>query len=288
MSVQVEKDRIVVSLDNQNSTTIYLHGATITSWVCNGKERLFLSKKAVLNGSKAIRGGIPLVFPQFGLGKAFPNLQHGFARILSWEYLGIVEQTQNITVRFKLVNDENNITSEWPFNFILHYDVQLSASSLTSKVEVINNGNVKFNFHFLLHTYLKISSIENVEVSGLENIKFTNKLDGKEYCSDGSIRINQEVDRVYPTTPNKLIITEKNKLNGDEIVVVEKNSEFCDVVVWNPWIEKSLKMNDFDPNEYKEMICVEVGKVTELFDLSPGKVWKAQQCLLIKNTKSNF
>ena len=29
-----------------------------------GREVLFLSKKAVLNGAKAIRGGIPLVFPQ--------------------------------------------------------------------------------------------------------------------------------------------------------------------------------------------------------------------------------
>jgi glucose-6-phosphate 1-epimerase len=34
----------------------------------DGKEKLFLSSKAILNGTKAIRGGIPLVFPQFGPG----------------------------------------------------------------------------------------------------------------------------------------------------------------------------------------------------------------------------
>lgn len=35
-----------------------------------GEELLFVSEEAVFNGKKAIRGGIPLVFPQFGPGGA--------------------------------------------------------------------------------------------------------------------------------------------------------------------------------------------------------------------------
>lgn len=41
---------------------IHLHGATVISWCRDGKEMLFLSSKALLDGSKPIRGGIPLVF----------------------------------------------------------------------------------------------------------------------------------------------------------------------------------------------------------------------------------
>ena len=41
---------------------------------------LFLAK---LDGSKAIRGGIPVVFPNFGPWKLGP--QHGFARISTWD-----------------------------------------------------------------------------------------------------------------------------------------------------------------------------------------------------------
>lgn len=40
-------------------------GATILSWKCKGREMLFVSKKAVFDNKKAIRGGIPLVFRKF-------------------------------------------------------------------------------------------------------------------------------------------------------------------------------------------------------------------------------
>jgi hypothetical protein len=36
------------------------YGATVTSWVAGGKERLFVSDKASLDGSKPIRGGVPI------------------------------------------------------------------------------------------------------------------------------------------------------------------------------------------------------------------------------------
>lgn len=42
----------------------------------------FKSKLAVFDGKKAIRGGIPFVFPQFGASQFGPN--HGFARIVRW------------------------------------------------------------------------------------------------------------------------------------------------------------------------------------------------------------
>lgn len=48
---------------------VYLLGATLTSFkTSEGVERLFLSKQAVFDGKTAIRGGVPLVFPQFGPG----------------------------------------------------------------------------------------------------------------------------------------------------------------------------------------------------------------------------
>ena len=41
-----------------------LYGATIISWKDgSGEERLWLSEAAKLDGSKAVRGGVPLVFP---------------------------------------------------------------------------------------------------------------------------------------------------------------------------------------------------------------------------------
>ena len=47
-------------------------GATVVSWVLpSGKQMLYLSSLADRTGTKPIRGGIPVVFPQFSDGSLF-------------------------------------------------------------------------------------------------------------------------------------------------------------------------------------------------------------------------
>ena len=64
VSISDDNSRVVASLPSGESVEVLLYGATVISWKSkNGKENLFLSSKAHLDGSKAVRGGIPLVFP---------------------------------------------------------------------------------------------------------------------------------------------------------------------------------------------------------------------------------
>lgn len=59
-----ENSRVKAVLPTGESLEILLHGATIVSWKDGkGEEKLWLSEAAKLDGSKAVRGGIPLVFP---------------------------------------------------------------------------------------------------------------------------------------------------------------------------------------------------------------------------------
>lgn len=63
-SVNTENGRVSAQLPTGESVEVLLHGATIISWKdAAGAEKLWLSDAAVLDGSKAVRGGIPLVFP---------------------------------------------------------------------------------------------------------------------------------------------------------------------------------------------------------------------------------
>ena len=70
---------------------VYPHGATVTRYTSpTGAEVLWTSESAVFDGAKAIRGGIPVVFPQFGpaadarVGGPGTMAQHGFARTAAW------------------------------------------------------------------------------------------------------------------------------------------------------------------------------------------------------------
>ena len=67
-----DQDGISAILPTGESIEVLLYGATIISWKSGGLENLFLSDKAILDGSKAVRGGIPLVFP-VGRSNDFPS-----------------------------------------------------------------------------------------------------------------------------------------------------------------------------------------------------------------------
>ena len=59
----------------------------------NLKEILFVSSKAFLDGTKPVRGGIPVVFPCFGPPTHPDHLklaQHGFARNVTWKFDSII------------------------------------------------------------------------------------------------------------------------------------------------------------------------------------------------------
>src|SRR5215469_13056385 len=78
--------RAVISTPLTNGE-IYLHGAHITDWTpCGERPILFLSSKSAFGPDKAIRGGVPIVFPWFGArSDGQPGPAHGWARTALWE-----------------------------------------------------------------------------------------------------------------------------------------------------------------------------------------------------------
>ena len=90
-----------------------------------------MRNKAKLDGTKAIRGGIPLVFPNFGPWDLGP--QHGFARISDWK----IEQRGDEFVIFTL--SESPKTQEmWPHKFTLNYTVRVAENALYTILTVEN------------------------------------------------------------------------------------------------------------------------------------------------------
>lgn len=159
-------------LPTGEAVEILLYGATIISWKdASGAEKLFLSSAAKLDGSKAVRGGIPLVFPVFGAGSgseataALP--QHGFARTSRWEFLGksTSEGAGNkdggdSSVKLDFGLSQSNLGEEakkaWPYAFGLIYSVTLGREGLGTSIVVRNEGSSGWEFQVLMHSYLKV------------------------------------------------------------------------------------------------------------------------------------
>jgi len=202
----------VVSYDELSSVCIYNFGATVTSWIVNNQEQLFVSNSAIFNSKKAIRGGIPLVFPQFGTKDGSLLSQHGFARNSEWIYINDKNyskcSSQCATVSFKLESNDDTIKL-WPNHFKCIYTITLKDNQLYTKLSCENtatseseSANPPFIAQSLLHTYLRVSNINDIEVEGLNSRHYYDQLENKKsYETRERVKVFREIDRIMsPTT----------------------------------------------------------------------------------------
>ncbi|KAL6942889.1 hypothetical protein ACO0RG_001854 [Hanseniaspora osmophila] len=275
--------------ENQKSTvTILKYGATVYSWKLDGKEQLWLSSAAKLDGSKPVRGGIPLVFPVFGKctdSVNHPELsqlpQHGLARNSTWEFLGQTTESP-LTVQFGLYPEIANseLTKIWNYDFELILSVELGVDYLKTAIEVTNplKATRELSFNWLFHTYLHVEDVEDTMVANLAGSNTYDQLLQESYTEvQPVIGFHEELDRIYRNVNPERVIQVVDK--GHPLHSV-KRSNLPDAVVWNPWIEKSKGMGDFEPKDgYLKMVCVEPGHVHDFVTLKPGAKWEAFQLL---------
>ncbi|KAJ8735816.1 hypothetical protein PYW07_007436 [Mythimna separata] len=167
----------VVVLDRGNNTTctVNLFGATVVSWRVNNQEQLFVSKQAVFDGKRAIRGGIPFVFPQFGQWAFGP--QHGFARIARWHVEKMPERlpSGDVEAVFSLMDDDFT-RSMWHFQFRLTYRLILREKELHFNIGVYNpSKELTFSCQLLLHTYFKVPDVRRCQITGMHGCMFIDK-----------------------------------------------------------------------------------------------------------------
>ncbi|KAI1431369.1 galactose mutarotase-like protein [Xylaria sp. CBS 124048] len=288
-----ENSSVTAILPTGESVTVLLFGATVISWKDNaGNEKLWVSDAAKLDGSKAVRGGIPLVFPVFGTSpdhEATSKLpQHGFARNSMWEFLGksASESSPSTVVSDASVKLDFGISSAtisddfkamWPYTFSAIYSVTLTPDGLRTNIAITNDGTQSFECQFLMHTYLRVKDITQVEITGLEDSEFVDKVGGVQIKSQsGGVTITGETDRIYTPAKGPMAPVIVNEEGKPAYTVVRDNLK--DVVVWNPWVEKAAGMGDFEPKDgYKNMLCVEAGSVRGWILLEQGDVLNGAQ-----------
>ncbi len=271
--------KAVLTHSSGSSCEVYLHGAHITSWKnATGDELFFLSRESWWQSDKPIRGGIPVVFPQFG-GRG-PLPQHGFARTSEWELVcsGLLD---NGIVNIDLQMRESAETlALWPHRFTLGLRVLLDENALTVGARVTNTGEQPFDFMMALHTYFRVADITKTAVVGLQGTTYVDTLqeNARIVESRPEIRFAAETDSVYPNAPDSLRVAEEG--NGRTIGI--SKTDMPDVVVWNPWIAKSQRMPDFGDDEYVHMVCVETGVIETKPVLLPGEKWEGETTFRIE------
>lgn len=255
----------------ESSCEIYLHGATVTSWRdASGRERLYLSPTAVLDGSAPIRGGIPICWPQFGPGPRWPK-QHGFARRLPWALVSAEMKRTEPRAVLRLVDTEETRASEhFPYRFELTLIAALDAvGSLSLVLRVRNTGATAFTFTTALHSYFAVEDASAVQVDGLRGKSYKDNADGLEEKveQEESVRFEGEVDRCYIGAPDDIRV-------GVSGVRLKKRG-LSELVLWNPFVEKTRALSDMPDDGWRTFVCAEPAAVYPPVELASGQVYDA-------------
>jgi len=250
---------------------IYLYGGHVASWCpAGGTEQFYLSNKTIYKNGVAIRGGIPVCFPQFNNYGTI--IKHGFARINPWKLMDMKRTDSHAQAEFALV-DTTETQKIWPFAFSVKLTVTVGGPMLRAELSVTNNDQKPFTFTGALHTYFLVNEISKVTIEGLHECMYKDSVTGKNNLSQNEeeLAIKGEVDRVYVNAPREVIIREA----GRKMKV--RSEGFKDIVVWNPGAEGCKGIKDMEPEDYRRMVCVEAAIVMEPQEVSNGTTWHGLQ-----------
>ena len=258
-----------ILIRNRSATAlISLYAGQVLSFLPTGEgeDLLFLSQKAYYDAGKAIRGGIPICWPWFGSDpKGLGRPSHGFVRNGLWAVSGTQAASEfetKIKLRY-LETKQSKSFWQQPFSLNLKFP---SRNTLTPELTTRNTGDKIFSITQALHAYLNVGNINQMQILGLDGIKYTDNLNlwshaktpnGCGHCYRGSrTHLHKRKKRVnyYDSVFNR------------QIRIASSSNKTA--VVWNPWTTKSEKLPDLENDGYQRFICVETGNVvTDLVEI---------------------
>ncbi|GGD64196.1 D-hexose-6-phosphate mutarotase [Lacimicrobium alkaliphilum] len=253
----------LINVDNQAaSLELSLFGGHILSFVpkADNRQRLWLSPDAVMDGSKAIRGGIPVCWPWFAAHQQPGLPAHGFLRNQTW-HIGRIDDEPN---RTELVLTPGQVEGEGfdgdaDVSLVIVVSEQLSISLVTR-----NTGDTPFEFRAALHSYFNLSDISQAQIQGLSGEYIDKVQQNSLQTTPAPYTISGETDRIHLSSAQKVLLQE----DKDQTTIGSAGHD--SIVVWNPGPEKVRQMADMPDQHYKHMLCVETA-ITQGKSLQAGE-----------------
>lgn len=271
-------DAVALRAADGAQAVVTLHGGHVVSWTPagSGLERLYLSPASAFAQGQAIRGGVPVAFPQFS--NRGPLANHGFARTSAWQVQHRERGPRGEALVVLRLVDDAQIRMLWPHRFVLELGVRVLGDTLTLELTCTNTGSLPMPFTCALHTYLRVADVSRVALEGLHGQAYWDKTDGREKTQDEkSLVIKGEVDRVYAGARQELLLRENAGTNSAALHIGQRG--FDDVVVWNPGAQRCAMLSDMPAQGYRQMLCVEAARIAEPVLLQGAQRWQGMQRL---------
>lgn len=240
------------------SGELYLQGAHVTAWQPAGAEPgLFLSEKSAFAPGKAIRGGIPIIFPWFGARTATADdprsdgPSHGFARTQPWNLdFGAYAAEE---LHLSLTLEPTDVSRALGYDrFLLACQITFGRE-LRLRLSIANDGEKPMRVEEALHAYLHVGDAQQARVHGLFETEYLDKTENfaRKTQREPVLTLSGPTDRPYLNTTSPIVVDDP--VLHRRMTVTKANSNTT--VVWNPWANAGLA--DMSDDGWRQMLCIE-------------------------------
>jgi glucose-6-phosphate 1-epimerase len=265
-----------LTLPTGDRLVVALHGAHVLSWVSGGQERLYLSPQSIMDGQAAIRGGVPVCFPQFNqrgpMAESLPK--HGFARNVAWQ-ADEPELTADMARLTLSLKDSAQTRQWWPHAFEVQLHIKLQPGAVQLRLSLHNTDAKPWAFSGALHTYLAVPDVSQATLQGLGGQPEWDSLTNTHAQAPETLRFAAEFDRVYESAAQPMTL--------NQTLQISQSASWANTVVWNPAQDLCKRLADMPEDGWRQMLCVEAAQVYEPITLPAGGRWEGWQRLQVLN-----
>jgi glucose-6-phosphate 1-epimerase len=271
---------------------LYLQGAHLTHWQPTGhKPVLFLSDRSAFIPGKAIRGGVPIIFPWFGGRTATAENQrtdgpsHGFARAEVWNLAFAAIAGNELHLTLTLAPNETTRALGYD-HFQLAYQLSLG-TELRLQLAVVNQADTPLHFEEAFHSYFSVGDAQQISIIGLSGTDYLDKTDEfkPKHQQETLLKLTRETDRPYLNTVTPINLDDP--VLNRRITIRKANSK--STVVWNPWSELTAKLADMAPDGWVTMTCIETANVAaNAITLAPGQQHSMEAHIFVQEFAAGY
>lgn len=136
-------------------------GAIISRFESKSQPIFYLDRETLNDATKNVRGGNPVLFPICGplvngsgtfAGNSYEMKQHGFARNLPWQVVGVEAQADVASIQLRLESNETT-KAQYPHDFCVELTYRLTADTLTIDQQFENRSSQVMPFYAGFHPY---------------------------------------------------------------------------------------------------------------------------------------